>query len=394
MKTKIKYPILCFNIGSSSLKFALYQLGDGEEALLAEGEVERIGLEDGHFWISGKGKGILEDRKRDFPEHKSAIQETFAALEQLGIPKPIAVGHRVVYGGPNYAAPVIVDSWLLETLRGFIAFAPLHLPSEIQGMEAVSDHFPELPQVACFDTAFHRCMPEIAQRLPLLRELWDEGLRRYGFHGLSYEYVLDVLGETSNGRIIIAHLGNGSSMAAVHNRQPLDTTMGFTPTGGFMMGTRSGDLDPGILLYLMKVKGYGITQIDNLVNHQSGLLGVSMISSDMKTLLDKRKSDLNADQAVEMFCYQVRKHIGALTAVLGGIDTLIFTGGIGENASPVRLGICQGLEHLGIYLDPDKNEIHADIISLRGSPCTVRVIPTNEDLIIARHTLKLISREF
>ena len=396
MKTDVRsngHHILCMNSGSSSLKFALYQLGDEEEALLAEGAAERIGLQGGHLWIRGEGKEALADVDRDFPEHKAAVKATFAALEQLSLPKPTAVGHRLVHGGPDYAAPARVDSQIIETLRGLAAFAPLHLPSEIQGIEAVAAHFPGLPQVACFDTAFHRRMPELAQRFPLPRDLWDEGLRRYGFHGLSYEYILGALGAAAQGRVIIAHLGNGASMAAVRNGQPLDTTMGFTPTGGFMMGTRSGDLDPGILLYLMNEKGYGTSQIDHLVNHQAGLLGVSKISPDMKTLLEKRETEPHADQAIAMFCYQLRKHIGAMTAVLGGVDTFVFTGGIGERAAPVRWSVCQGLEHLGIHLDPEQNEIHADIITSPDSSCTVRVIPTNEDLIIARHTRKLISRE-
>jgi acetate kinase len=381
------------NSGSSSLKFALYQLGNDEEALLAKGAVERIGLQGGHLWVHDGGKEALADVHDDFPDHTAAVQATFAALEGLNLPQPAAVGHRLVHGGPDHTSPVRVDSRLLDTLRELAAFAPLHLPSEIQGIEAVAAHFPGLPQVACFDTSFHRRMSELAQRFPLPRDLWDEGVRRYGFHGLSYEYIVDALGETAQGRTIIAHLGNGASMVAVRNGQPLDTTMGFTPTGGFMMGTRTGDLDPGILLYLMNEKGYGASQIDHLVNHQAGLLGVSGISPDMKTLLEKRKSEPHANQAIEMFCYQLRKHIGALTAVLGGVDTLVFTGGIGERAAPVRWSVCQGLEHLGIHLDPKQNEIHADTITTPESSCTVRVIPTNEDLIIARHTRKLISRE-
>jgi acetate kinase len=278
----------------------------------------------------------------------------------------------------------------MATLRRLVAFAPLHMPSEIQGIEAVAARFPDLPQVACFDTAFHRRMPELAQHFPLPRFLWDEGVRRYGFHGLSYEYIVETLGTAARGRTIIAHLGNGASMAAVRDRQPLDTTMGFTPTGGFMMGTRSGDLDPGIMLYLINEKRYDARQLEQLVNHEAGLLGVSATSPDMKTLLEKRDSDPHAAQAVDLFCYQLRKHIGALTAVLGGLDTLVFTGGIGERAAPVRWDVCRGLEYLGIHLDPQRNAVHADPISAPHSSCTVRVIPTNEDLMIARHTRTLI----
>jgi acetate kinase len=264
------------------------------------------------------------------------------------------------------------------------------LPSAIQGIEAVAARFPGLPQVACFDTAFHRRMPEMAQRFPLSRDLWHEGIRRYGFHGLSYEYIAATLGAAAQGRLVIAHLGNGASLAAVLNGQPLDTTMGFTPTGGLMMGTRSGDLDPGLLIHLMHEKGHDAGQLDALVNHQAGLLGVSGISPDMKTLLEQREREPHAAQAVELFCYQLRKHIGALTAVLGGLDTLVFTGGIGERAAPVRWEVCRGLAYLGIDLDAQKNAVHAEVISTPGSICTVRVTPTNEDLMIARHTRTLL----
>lgn len=385
------YPILCFNGGSSSLKFALYLMGDKEEKLLADGAAERIGLQEGRLSIRSAEKMTLADVHNDFTDYKAAVHATFDALEKSGLLHPAAVGHRIVHGGPDHTAPAKIDLRLLDTLRKLTPFAPLHLPSEILCIEAAAERFPELPQVACFDTAFHRSMPEIAQRFPLPRHLWEEGVRRYGFHGLSYEYILSVLGTAAKGRVIIAHLGNGASMAAVKNGRCLDTTMGFSPAGGFMMSTRSGDLDPGILLYLMNEKGYDSAYIGQLVNHHSGLLGVSSISPDMKTLLDKRKSESHADQAIEMFCYQIRKQVGSLASVLGGIDTLVFTGGIGEKAAPVRRSICQGLEYLGIRIDPEQNAINAQTISIPGSHCIVRVVPTNEDLIIARHTYKLIS---
>ena len=230
----------------------------------------------------------------------------------MGFPPPEAVGHRVVHGGPEHTAPERVEAPLLAELRRLVPFAPLHLPSAIQGIEAVAARFPGLPQVACFDTAFHRRMPEVAQRFPLARDLWHEGVRRYGFHGLSYEYIVATLGAAAQGRLVIAHLGNGASLAAVLNGQPLDTTMGFTPTGGVMMGTRSGDLDPGVLIHLMHAKGYNADQLDELVNHQAGLLGVSGLSPDMKTLLEQREREPHAAQAVELFCYQLRKsHRGA-----------------------------------------------------------------------------------
>jgi acetate kinase len=382
--------IFCLNSGSSSLKFSLYQLGDEAETLLAEGAVERIGPSGGLLWVHSADKSVLKETHSDFPDHRTAVAATFVALEQLCLPQPAAVGHRLVHGGPEHTAPERVTPQLMGALRRLVAFAPLHLPSQLQGIEAVAAHFRGLPQVACFDTAFHRRMPEVAQRFPLPRFLWDEGVRRYGFHGLSYEYIMQTLGTAAHGRTIIAHLGNGASMVAVRDGQPLDTTMGFTPTGGFLMGTRSGDLDPGILLYLLNEKHYDARQLEQLVNHEAGLLGVSGISPDMKTLLEQRDGDPHAAQAVEMFCYHLRKHLGALTAVLGGLDTLVFTGGIGERAAPVRWEVCRGLEYLGIHLDPQRNVLPADPISAPHSSCTVRVIPTDEDLMIARHTRALI----
>jgi len=236
----------------------------------------------------------------------------------------------------------------------------------------------------------HRQMPEVARRFALPRALWDEGIWRYGFHGISYEYIMETLGAAAPARIVIAHLGNGASMAAVLKGRSIDTTMGFTPTGGLMMGTRSGDLDPGLMVYLMNHNGYDGRRLERLVNHESGLLGVSAISSDVKTLLEERAVEPNAALAIEMFCYQVRKQIGALAAVLGGLDLLVFTGGIGERAAAVRLEVCRGLEFLGIALDTERNEAHADTISSPDGKCAVRVIPTNEDLMIARQTRRVI----
>ncbi len=383
------WSVLCLNMGSSSLKFSLYLLGDDREALQAGGEVERIGLPEGRIWAKGADGKFMEDLQGDFVEFKDAIAAIFTVLERANLPVPKAAGHRIVHGGAGYAGPVEVTPALIETLRRLVPFAPLHLPAEIQVIEAVSHHYQDMPQVACFDTAFHRRMPEIAQRLPLQRDLWESGIRRYGFHGLSYEYILYALGAAAKGLVVIAHLGNGASMAAVGNGTPLDTSMGLTPTGGLMMGTRSGDLDPGVILFLMQTKAYGAAAIEQLVNHRAGLLGVSGISPDMKTLLEERTSERSADQAIEMFCYHARKEIGAFASVLGGLDTLVFTGGIGEHAAPVRWEICQGLQFLGISIDPQRNDNHADIISTPESRCVVRVIPTKEDLMIARHTRDL-----
>ncbi|MFQ5667534.1 MAG: acetate/propionate family kinase, partial [Candidatus Binatia bacterium] len=351
---------------------------------------ERIGLTGGRLWARDGNGETLEEIVRDFAQHADAVRSTFRTLARLQLPAPDAVGHRLVHGGPAHQAPQRINARLRAELKQLVPFAPLHPPSEIGAIDAVAAHFPRLPQVACFDTGFHARMPEIARRFPLPRQLWDEGVRRYGFHGLSYEYVAHTLGPSLQGRVVMAHLGNGASMAAVKDGRTLDTTMGFTPTGGFMMGTRCGDLDPGVLLHLMNEKGLDGHQLDQLVNHQAGLLGVSGLTSDMKTLLEHRGIQPHAAQAVEMFCYQARKTIGALSAVLEGLDTLVFTGGIGERAAPVRWEICRGLGYLGVRLDPQRNEVHCDTISASGSPCTVRVIPTQEDLTIARHTYALV----
>jgi acetate kinase len=385
-----EHVILSINSGSSSLKFALYSLGDLGETKIAEGAVEGIGLPAGRLSIRDKNSDVLADLRRTFPEHVAAAEAVSEAARNFKFPRPAAAGHRVVHGGPRHSAAEQVSESLLRELRELIPFAPLHLPSAIQGIEAVAARFPGLPQVACFDTAFHRRMPEVAQRLPLSYELWDEGVRRYGFHGLSYEYIVFTLGAKAQGRLVIAHLGNGASLAAVLDGQPVDTTMGFTPTGGLMMGTRSGDLDPGVLLHLMREKNFDHDRLDHAVNEQAGLLGVSGISSDMKILLEQKEREPRAAQAVESFCYQLQKHIGAMTAVLGGLDTLVFTGGIGEHAAAVRWDVCRGLAYLGIRLDAERNAAHAETISSPGSTCTVRVIPTNEDLMLARQTRSLL----
>jgi len=385
-----EHVILCVNSGSSSLKFALYCLGELEETRIAQGAVEGIGLPAGQLWMRDKANDVLVDIRRDFAEHAAAAQAVSEAAKNFGFPRPAAAGHRVVHGGPHHSGAERVNASLLRELRELIPFAPLHLPSAIQGIDAVAARFPGLAQVACFDTAFHRRMPEVAQRLPLSHDLWDEGVRRYGFHGLSYEYIVFTLGARAQGRLVIAHLGNGASLAAVLDGQPLDTTMSFTPTGGLMMGTRSGDLDPGVLLHLMREKSFDHDRLDDAVNGQAGLLGVSGISPDMKILLEQKEREPRAAQAVELFCYQLRKHIGAMTAVLGGLDTLVFTGGIGEHAATVRWDVCCELAYLGIRLDAERNAAHAEIISAPGSTCTVRIIPTNEDLMIARQTRALL----
>jgi acetate kinase len=336
--------VLAVNAGSSSLKLGLFD--EGMRCVWKE-EIERIGHEGP-------------------ADHREALSAGLDRLAAAGHPPPWAVGHRVVHGGPRHAAPERVTDGLLSDLHAMRGFAPLHLPAQIAVIEEVVARLPDGVQVACFDTAFHRDMPERARRLPLPGDVWDEGVRRYGFHGLSYEYVVAEVPEASQGRVVIAHLGNGASMSAVLDGHAMDTTMGFTPLGGLMMGTRPGDLDPGVVVYLARKRGLDPDQLEHLLARECGLLGVSGMSSDMKALLDARETHAGAALAVEMFCYRARKEIGALAAALGGLDTLIFTGGIGERAVAVRDEICAGLDHLG--------------------PPNVMVVATDEALVIARHT--------
>ena len=376
--------ILCLNGGSSSLKFAVYRISDESEERVFSGAIEAIGAEGGRAWLRA-GDKVLSDQSGSFPNHTEAVRTMFAALKAQGVTKLAAAGHRVVHGGPKFTAPQRIDDRMKAALHELVPFAPLHLPSQVAMIDAVAAHFPELPQVACFDTAFHSRMPEIAQRFALPSKLWEQGIRRYGFHGLSYEYVVSKLGVELGQRAVIAHLGNGASMVALRDGVSVDTSMGLTPMGGFMMGTRSGDLDPGVLLYLLR-GGYSADKLDALLNHQAGLLGVSGESSEMRVLLEKGDSDPAAALAVRMFSYQVRKFIGAFAAALSGLDTLVFTGGIGEHAATVRAEICSGLQYLGIALDDAANNRNAEVISAASSRCAVRVVETDEDLMIARHT--------
>jgi acetate kinase len=378
---------MCINSGSSSLKFHLYEMGPATEELLARGAVEGIGQGEGRLWfVDAAGKPFAESDLRD-AGHEAAIERALAALSDKDLPSVEAIGHRVVHGGPNHLMPERVTEELKEDLRAHTAWAPLHMPASLRVIDALERQRPGTPQVACFDTGFHARMPELARRLPIPRHFFDEGIRKYGFHGLSYEYILSELGGEARGRLIMAHLGNGASMAACLDREPMETTMGMTPLGGFMMGTRSGDMDPGILLYLVREKGYDDRSLEQLLDKNSGMKGISGKTADMQTLLELRSDgDVAAGQAVEMFCYQARRTIGSLAAVLGGLDLLVFTGGIGENAVAVRALICEGLEHLGVVVDPASNEAGAECISADAGACRVMVMHTNEDLMIARHT--------
>lgn len=384
-------PILAVNGGSSSLKFALFAFNpdderQGSEQVMAEGAIEEIGQHESHLWVKTPSE-ILEDFHVSCPDWDKAVDWMLKVLTRPGLPLPLAIGHRFVSGGPHALHHQMIGDSFQELMQQALPYAPLHVPLNMAIVEAVTQRFPDMPQAACFDTVFHRDLPEIASRLPLPRDLWDRGMRKYGFHGLSYEYIVDTLGDRARGRVIIAHLGNGSSLAAISNGRSLDTTMGLTPTGGVIMGTRPGDLDPGALLFLMNVPGYEAPQLSHVLNHLSGLMGISAMTGDMAALL--ASSDPHANQAVEMFAYSIRKAIGALTAALGGIDTLVFTGGIGEHVSAIRQKICEPLAFCHIELDDAANEHNARIISRPSSLVQVAVIPTNENLMIARHTYQL-----
>jgi acetate kinase len=388
--------ILTINQGSSSLKAALYALGN-EERLLVRGQLDRIGLPGGKFQMADAAGKSLEDRGLDLTDPEAALHVLFAWLEgRHGVGEIRAVGHRIVHGGPRYRAPQRVTPEMIAELRRLAPYDPMHLPVEIRAIEAVARRAPDLPQVACFDTAFHRTLPEAARVFALPRRFAEEGVVRYGFHGLSYEYIVEELGKErcaadKPDRVIIAHLGNGASMAAVHCGLCIDTTMGFTPTGGLVMSTRSGDLDPGVLLYLLTQEKLTPEELARAVNHDGGMLGISDVSSDMRELLQQSQTKPAAALAVEIFCYQARKFIGALTAALGGLETLVFTAGIGEKSPPVRAEICARLDWLGVRLDPRRNADNEEVISADDSRVRVRVMKTNEELMIARHTARVLA---
>lgn len=381
--------VLSLNGGSSSLKFAAYAVDGAELRRLARGAVERLGTSDGVFRFGISDEELGQGGPCDARDLRAVMATVFAAFSRSGIEFG-AVGHRLVHGGPAHVQPERIDAGLMASLRRASLFAPLHLPGELALIEAVSARNPDMPQVACFDTAFHARMPEIARRLALPSALWNEGVRRYGFHGLSYESIVHALGPQAVGRVVIAHLGNGASAAALRDGEPQDTTMALTPCGGLVMGTRSGDLDPGVVIYLIRSRALKADALEQLLNRESGLLALSETTSDMRTLLDACSSDPRARLAVDAFCYSARKWIGALAAGLGGLDTLVFTGGIGERAASIREEICRGLGHLGIDLDPARNARSEPIITSDMSRIVVRVIPTNEELMVAQHTARLI----
>ncbi len=395
MRSQGRIRILTINGGSSSIKFALFEANRSLRRVL-EGKIERIGLPKATFTVKGLDKAENFLREVTAPDHTAAVAVLMDWIEeQIGCDALAAVGHRVVHGGPKYSEPQRITREIMKELHDLEPFDPEHLPEEILLAEAFHRRFPDLLQVACFDTAFHRDMPRVARMLSIPRRYDAKGVQRYGFHGLSYSFLTEELGRLAGpkavrGRVILAHLGNGASLAAVQDGKPIDTSMGLTPTAGIPMSTRSGDLDPGIVWYLARTEKMSAKQFNEMVNFQSGLLGISEISSDMRDLLSREKEDSRAAEAIALFCYQVKKWIGAFAAALGGLDTLIFTGGIGENAPVVRRRICEGMEFVGLCLDPGLNDVNAAIVSRKDSPVTVRVMKTNEELMIARHTYNLI----
>lgn len=386
--------ILTINGGSSSVKFAVYAVGETVERLLV-GKIDRIGL-SGTNLVVGDANGKPQPPQllhatdlrtaSDFLLGWLEMQPVFASIR--------AVGHRVVHG-MHHVEPERITPKLLAQLHRIVPYDPDHLPREIELIEAFNRHYPELPQVACFDTAFHSSMPRVAKLLPIPRRFDSGGVQRYGFHGLSYAYLMAELARlgdpaATKGRVILAHLGNGASLAAVRDAKSIDTSMGFTPAAGVTMSTRSGDLDPGLAWYLTRSEKMSGKQFNDMVNFQSGLLGISETSSDMRDLLACETDDVRAAEAVALFCYQIKKWIGAYAAALGGLDTLVFAGGIGENAPVIRARICTGLGFLGIKIDGKKNAGNDGVISVTGGRVAVRVIHTDEELMIARSVRKII----
>ncbi len=395
MERQVKPCILTINGGSSSIKVALFEPSDLLQRILAGG-IERIGLPKTTFVVKGLNKADNFNRSVTAANHTVAVEILMDWIEQR-IPRGelIAVGHRVVHGGPKYSEPQRITKEMIEELHQLQPFDPEHLPEEILLTEAFHRRFPDLVQIACFDTAFHHDLPRVAQLLPIPRRYEAKGVRRYGFHGLSYAFLIEELArlagpQAARGRVILAHLGNGASLAAVQDGKSVDTSMGLTPTAGVPMSTRSGDLDPGLVWYLSRTEKMTAKKFNEMVNFESGLLGVSETSSDMHDLLVHETTDVRAAEAVALFCYQVKKWIGAFAAALGGLDTLVFAGGIGENAPAVRAGICDGLGFLGIELDEKQNGAGAAVISTQASRVAVRVIHTDEEWMIAKTVCRVL----
>ena len=392
--------VLTINGGSSSIKFALFAAHHSPQLLL-RGRIENIGSREAIFSTHDSNGSEISLQSVDARDHHAAVIVLMDWIEQgeqrdqHGLGGLIGIGHRIVHGGPLYHAPQRVTSRLLRELQQLTPLDRAHLPLEIRLIEAFQRRFPQLSQVACFDTGFFHHLPHLARLLPIPRRYGLHGVRRYGFHGLSYEFLMGELvriegASGAGGRMVLAHLGSGASLAAMHEGKPIDTSMALTPASGVMMGTRSGDIDPGLACYLARTEGMDAAQFDDMVNTKSGLLGVSETSADIRELLGREADDPRAADAVALFCYQIRKCIGAFAAALGGLDMLVFTGGIGENATVVRWRICEGLGFLGIELNTECNMQSAAVISAHAARVKVRVIRTNEESIIAVATCALL----
>lgn len=388
--------ILTINGGSSSIKFALFECGDSFERIL-EGEIARIGLQESVLRMKGPDRADNLERMVTAPDHAAAVEILMDGIEsRSGHEALAAVGHRVVHGGPDYGQPQLITEEMIAELRRLSPLDPEHMPEEILLIEALHHRFPDLPQVACFDTAFHHDLPRVSRQLPIPRRYEAQGVRRYGFHGLSYAFLMEELArvagaEAAQGRIILAHLGNGASLAAVREGKPVDTSMSFTPTAGLVMSTRSGDLDPGLAYFFSRTEQMTAAEFHHMVNHKSGLLGISERSSDMRDLLEHETQDVRAAEAVALFCYQAKKWIGAYAAALGGLDTLVFAGGIGENAPVIRARICGGMEFLGIEIAAAQNTANESVISATAGRVAVRVMHTDEEQMIARAVCRVLN---
>jgi acetate kinase len=409
--------VFVMNSGSSSLKFGVFagrpiearaevrdkvQAGVKAEVnadvkadvkALYRGAVEGIGEDQGKMWLrAGSGEPLLE-RSQAFPAQKDAARAVAAELSEISLPALQAVGHRVVHGGPSLTEHQKITPQVLEKLQAAEHFAPLHVPVALELIRETRQLFPGVRQFACFDTAFHRTLPETAARLPLPEKFWDAGIRKYGFHGLSCESILHALGSGRPVRVIVAHLGNGASVTAIANGISVDTSMGLTPTGGIVMGTRPGDLDPGVSLHILRMNGNNVKELARLLDKESGLLGISGASPDMRSLHAAAANNPRARLAMEMFARSAKKAIASYVAVLGGLDLLVFTGGIGEHDATVRAGICDGMECFGLRLDHEANERNAGMISGAGSTVNVRVVTSDEETQIARIVFRLMEDE-
>jgi len=387
--------VLALNSGSSSLKFGVYEVSASRTETLLSGSAEAIGDKQGRFHAEDAQGRVLASEAAAIPGHGEAIErigrllDAARLLDGTKLPAPVVIGHRIVHGGPELRKHCVIDGAVLRQLEAAAVFAPLHTPPALSVIRFAQAHFPGLAQVACFDTSFHAGLPDVARVLPVSRALRAQGIERYGFHGLSCESILHHLGDDPPERLIIAHLGNGASITAVRSGRSVDTSMGLTPTGGVIMGTRCGDLDPGVLIYLIREKQFDAAMLEDLVDHHSGMSGISGLGSDMRRLREAAPSNEDARLAIEMFCYSVRKQIAAMIAALDGVDRIVFTGGIGEHDWQARAAICDGLSWIGVELDAARNQERHNPISAVASRCVVEVLGSEEDAQIARHAWAL-----